>query len=70
MTRPTLDEDGWALIAPFGEHPKTRVVKKNGRLVEEKFIQVLDNQSAGPAFVAGEFAVPPHPPRGGWNPRL
>jgi len=42
----TLDEEGWALIAPFGEHPKTRVVKKNGRLVEEKFIQVLDNQSA------------------------
>jgi hypothetical protein len=42
----TLDEEGWALIAPFGEHPKTRVVKKNGTLVEEKFIQVLDNQSA------------------------
>ncbi len=42
----TLDEEGWALIAPFGEHPKTRVVKKNGRLVEERFIQVLDNQSA------------------------
>jgi hypothetical protein len=42
----TLDEEGWALIAPFGEHPKTRLVKKNGRLVEEKFIQVLDNESA------------------------
>jgi hypothetical protein len=41
-----LDEDGWALIAPFGEHPKTRVVKKNGALREEKFIQVLDNESA------------------------
>jgi hypothetical protein len=41
-----LDDDGWALIAPFGEHPKTRVVKKNGKLVEEKFIQVLDEQSA------------------------
>ena len=23
----TLDEEGWALIAPFGEHPKTRVVR-------------------------------------------
>jgi hypothetical protein len=43
----TLDEDGWALIAPFGEHPKTRTVKKNGRIVEEKFIQVLDEDSAG-----------------------
>jgi hypothetical protein len=42
----TLDEEGWALIAPFGEHPKSRLVKKNGRLVEEKFIQVLDNESA------------------------
>src|ERR1700728_1638492 len=42
----TLDDEGWALIAPFGEHPKTRLVKKNGRFVEEKFIQVLDNESA------------------------
>jgi hypothetical protein len=41
-----LDEDGWALIAPFGEHPKTRLVKRNGTLREEKFIQVLDNESA------------------------
>jgi hypothetical protein len=41
-----LDEAGWALIAPFGEHPKSRLVKKNGRVVEEKFIQVLDNESA------------------------
>ncbi len=41
-----LDDSGWALIAPFGEHPKSRTVKKNGRLVEEKFIQVLDNESA------------------------
>jgi hypothetical protein len=42
----TLDDSGWALIAPFGEHPKSRIVKKNGRLAEEKFIQVLDNESA------------------------
>jgi hypothetical protein len=41
-----LDEDGWALIAPFGEHPKTRYVKKNGRVQREQFIQVLDPQSA------------------------
>jgi hypothetical protein len=41
-----LDEDGWALIAPFGEHPKTRFVKKNGAMQREHFIQVLDHQSA------------------------
>jgi len=41
-----LDEDGWALIAPFGEHPKTRFVKKNGTVQREHFIQVLDHQSA------------------------
>ena len=41
-----LDEDGWALIAPFGEHPKTRYVKKNGQMQREQFIQVLDHQSA------------------------
>src|SRR5580658_5589670 len=41
-----LDEDGWALIAPFGEHPKTRFVKKNGKMQREQFIQVLDQQSA------------------------
>jgi hypothetical protein len=42
-----MDEDGWALIAPFGEHPKTRFVKKNGAVHRENFIQVLDEQSAG-----------------------
>jgi len=41
-----LDEDGWALIAPFGEHPKTRYIKKNGEIQREQFIQVLDHQSA------------------------
>src|SRR5580700_11156961 len=41
-----LDEEGWALIAPFGEHPKTRFVKKNGAMQREHFIQVLDHQSA------------------------
>jgi hypothetical protein len=41
-----LDEDGWALIAPFGEHPKTRFIKKNGTVQREHFIQVLDHQSA------------------------
>jgi phage I-like protein len=41
-----LDQDGWALIAPFGEHPKTRFVTKNGTVQREQFIQVLDHQSA------------------------
>src|SRR5277367_6162872 len=41
-----LDDDGWALIAPFGEHPKTRFVKKNGAVHREDFIQVLDPESA------------------------
>lgn len=42
----TLDEDGWALIAPFGEHRKTRLVKRNGQIEEQRFIQVLDNAAA------------------------
>jgi hypothetical protein len=41
-----LDPDGWALIAPFGEHPKSRVAKINGRMVDQRFLQVLDNDSA------------------------
>jgi len=41
-----MDEDGWALIAPFGEHPKTRVYTEDGRVKEQKYIQVLDNESA------------------------
>lgn len=41
-----LDDEGWALIAPFGEHPKTRLVKVNGIATEQKFIQILDNESA------------------------
>ncbi len=41
-----LDDDGWALIAPFGEHPKTRLVRKDGRIEREHFIQVLDHESA------------------------
>ena len=41
-----IDEDGWGLIAPFGEHPKTRVFRENGRVREQRFIQVLDNDAA------------------------
>jgi hypothetical protein len=41
-----LDQDGWALIAPYGEHPKSRVAKVNGVPTEQRFLQVLDNESA------------------------
>jgi len=48
-----LDADGWALIAPFGNHPKTRVYRENGLVKEQKFIQVLDHESAD-ALMNGE----------------
>jgi hypothetical protein len=41
-----IDDDGWGLIAPFGEHPKTRVFHENGSIKEQRFIQVLDNEAA------------------------
>ncbi|MGA2243808.1 MAG: phage protease [Verrucomicrobiota bacterium] len=41
-----MDDDGWALIAPFGRHPKTRTYAENGQAKSQKFIQVLDNESA------------------------
>jgi hypothetical protein len=42
-----IDADGWALIAPFGEHPKTRLAKGvDGMIVRQEFIQVLDNAAA------------------------
>jgi hypothetical protein len=41
-----LDGEGWALIAPYGEHPKTRYIRKNGAVRREEFIQVLDEQAA------------------------
>jgi len=41
-----LDDDGWALIAPFGRHPKTRQYVEGGQAREQKFIQVLDNEAA------------------------
>ena len=51
-----LDDDGWALIAPFGEHPKTRTAKVNGVPTEQKFIQILDNASAD-ALLAKENSL-------------
>jgi len=34
-----LDEDGWALIAPYGEHPKTRVYTEGGRVKEQNLFR-------------------------------
>jgi hypothetical protein len=38
--------DGWCLIAPFGEWPKTRRYREGGRVKEQQFIQVLDHAAA------------------------
>lgn len=38
-----LDNDGWALLLPFGDHPKERYVSRNGAPTLEKFIQVVDD---------------------------
>jgi hypothetical protein len=40
-----IDDDGWALIAPFGRWPKTRVFNDGGQVKEQKFIQVVDNEA-------------------------
>lgn len=41
-----IDDDGWALIAPYGRHAKTRLYRDGNQIKEQKFIQVLDNESA------------------------
>ena len=41
-----IGDDGWALAAPFGEHLKVRKVVENGRVIEQRFLQVLDNEAA------------------------
>lgn len=41
-----IDSEGWALIAPFGRFPKTRIYQDGNAIKEQKFIQVLDNDSA------------------------
>lgn len=42
----SLDADGWCLIAPFGEWPKTRRYLEGRQLKEQDFIQVMDNAAA------------------------
>src|SRR5579859_6208094 len=51
-----IDDEGWALIAPFGEHPKTRVFRENGRVREQKYVQVLDHAAAD-ALLAREHSL-------------
>ncbi len=41
-----ISDDGWALIAPFGEHPNSYFYREAGEIKEKKFLQVLDNESA------------------------
>lgn len=41
-----IDADGWCLIGPFGEWPKTRQYREAGQVKEQKFIQILDNAAA------------------------
>lgn len=40
-----LDNEGWALLAPFGEHRKTRTVQRGDQIVTETFVQVFDEAS-------------------------
>lgn len=51
-----VPEDGWCLIAPFGEWPKTRVYRENGRVREQRFLQVLD-EAAADALLAKEHSL-------------
>ncbi|SPE59990.1 hypothetical protein SBV1_3630002 [Verrucomicrobia bacterium] len=41
-----LDADGYVLLAPFGQHSKTRDALVNGKVVTQRFLQILDNASA------------------------
>lgn len=48
-----LDNDGWALLAPFGEHRKTRTIQRDGQILSETFVQVFD-EAAVDAVLANE----------------
>lgn len=48
-----LDNDGWALLAPLGEHRKTRSVQKGTAVVEEHYVQIVDD-AAIDAVLANE----------------
>lgn len=42
----TLDNDGWAMLAPFGEHRKTRTVQRDGQVLTETFVQIFEPSDA------------------------
>jgi hypothetical protein len=48
-----LDNDGWALLAPFGEHRKERLATINGQIVTERYVQIVD-EAAVDVVVANE----------------
>jgi Mu-like prophage I protein len=51
-----IESDGWCLIAPFGEWPKTRTVRaSDGSLREQRFLQVVDNEAADNLVTGGNF---------------
>lgn len=52
-----MDADGWALIAPFGEHAKTRVYRERGQTKQQRFLQVLDNVAIDALLRPENFAV-------------
>lgn len=41
-----MDADGWALVAGYGDHPKTRTVTIDGLPTEERFLQSFDASAA------------------------
>lgn len=41
-----LDDSGWALLSPFGEHPKTRTIRTAQGESTETWLQVLDRDAA------------------------
>jgi hypothetical protein len=41
-----IDADGWGLIAPFGEWPKTRMYREHGQIKSQDYLQVLDHTAA------------------------
>jgi len=54
-----LPENGWALIAPYGEHPKSRLISKPGRgLVLENYIQVVDSEAIDSVLAAQNRLMP------------
>lgn len=48
-----LDNDGWALLAPYGEHRKTRTIEVGGRIETQSFVQVFDSEAVD-AVLANE----------------